>query len=86
MMAGTEGSGRQTGTQEAKATSGTRTPRGRKPPPPPRPSASARRRLTVGLLVFVVFAALVVAGLALDEFQSVLANAATICLSCIGIQ
>ena len=37
-------------------------------------------------LVFVIFAALIVAGLAFDEFGTVLANAATICLSCIGIQ
>ena len=34
---------------------------------------------------FVVFAAFVAAGLALDEFRTVLANAITICLSCIGI-
>ena len=32
-----------------------------------------------------VFAALVVAGLVLDEFRSVLANAVNVCLSCIGI-
>ena len=32
-----------------------------------------------------VFAALLAAGLALDEFRSALANAITICLSCIGI-
>jgi hypothetical protein len=37
-------------------------------------------------LLFVIFAGLIVAGLALDEFGTVLANAATICLSCIGIQ
>ena len=36
-------------------------------------------------LLLVVFAAMIAAGLALDEFRSVLANAATICLSCIGI-
>jgi hypothetical protein len=36
-------------------------------------------------LSLVIFAALVAAGLGLDEFRSVLANAATICLSCIGI-
>jgi hypothetical protein len=35
-------------------------------------------------LVFLVFAALIVAGLAFDEFATVLTNAATICLSCIG--
>jgi hypothetical protein len=33
----------------------------------------------------VVFAGLLVAGLCFDEFGTVLANAITICLSCIGI-
>jgi hypothetical protein len=33
----------------------------------------------------VAFAGLLVAGLCLDEFGAVLANAITICLSCIGI-
>lgn len=33
----------------------------------------------------LVFAAFIVAGLAIDEFRSVLANAINICLSCIGI-
>ena len=33
----------------------------------------------------VVFAALVAAGLSLDEFRTAVANAITICLSCIGI-
>ncbi len=32
-----------------------------------------------------VFVALVVAGLVLGEFRSVLANAVNVCLSCIGI-
>lgn len=36
-------------------------------------------------LLLLAFAALVAAGLVLDEFRSVLANAATVCLSCIGI-
>lgn len=36
-------------------------------------------------LVLAVFVAMVAAGLAFDEFRSVLANAATICLDCIGI-
>jgi hypothetical protein len=36
-------------------------------------------------LVLAWFIALLAAGLALDEFRSVLANAVTICLSCIGI-
>jgi hypothetical protein len=36
-------------------------------------------------LVLAVFIALTAAGLAFDEFRSVLANAITICLSCIGI-
>jgi hypothetical protein len=36
-------------------------------------------------LVLACFIALLAAGLALDEFRSVLANAVTICLSCIGI-
>jgi hypothetical protein len=35
--------------------------------------------------VLAVFVAMVAAGLAFDEFRSVLANAVTICLSCIGI-
>ena len=47
---------------------------------------ASRLRSYLPYLVFVIFAALIVAGLALDEFASVLANAATICLSCIGIQ
>ncbi len=46
----------------------------------------SRLRLYVPLVVFVIFLGLIVAGLALDEFASVLANAATICLSCIGIE
>jgi hypothetical protein len=36
-------------------------------------------------VVLACFIALLAAGLALDEFRFVLANAATICLSCIGI-
>jgi hypothetical protein len=47
---------------------------------------ASRLRGYLPYLVFVIFAALIVAGLAFDEFASVLANAATICLSCIGIQ
>jgi len=35
--------------------------------------------------VLIVFAALLVAGLLFGEFRDVLANAANICLSCIGI-
>jgi hypothetical protein len=42
------------------------------------------RRLTA-YLTLVVFAAFLAAGLGLDEFRSVLSNAITICLSCIGI-
>ena len=54
-----------------------RTSRERRPPRP---------RLYISLFVFVVFVALIVAGLLLEEFQVVLANATTICLSCIGIR
>jgi len=36
-------------------------------------------------LVLAVFVAMVIAGLAFGEFRTVLVNAATICLSCIGI-
>lgn len=36
-------------------------------------------------LTLAFFVAMVAAGLAFDEFRSVLANAVTICLSCIGI-
>ncbi len=36
-------------------------------------------------IALVVFAALLVAGVSFDEFRSALANAVTICLSCIGI-
>jgi hypothetical protein len=39
----------------------------------------------VPYLVLAVFVATTVVGLAFDEFRSVLANAITICLSCIGI-
>jgi len=42
------------------------------------------RRIT-GYALVGFFAALIGAGLALDEFRTVLANAITICLSCIGI-
>ncbi len=47
---------------------------------------ASRLRGYLPYLVFIIFAALVVAGLAFDEFGTVWANAATICLSCIGIQ
>ena len=47
---------------------------------------SARSRDYLPYLVFVVFAALFGAGLLMDEFRSVLANAVNVCLSCIGIQ
>lgn len=44
---------------------------------------------TMGLrwsyLVIFAFIVLLVVGLSLGEFRAVLANAATICLSCIGI-
>jgi hypothetical protein len=36
-------------------------------------------------LSLLVFAALLAAGLSLDEFRTVLVNAITICLDCIGI-
>ena len=36
-------------------------------------------------LSLVVFAALLAAGLSLDEFRAAVANAINICLSCIGI-
>lgn len=36
-------------------------------------------------LSLAVFVALLAAGLSLDEFRTVLGNAITICLSCIGI-
>ena len=54
----------------------------------PSPARESGRvsRLLLPLLLFVLFAVLIVAGLAFDEFASVLANAATICLSCIGIE
>jgi len=42
------------------------------------------RRYT-GYLVLVVFAVLFAVGLSLDEFRTALANAITVCLSCIGI-
>jgi hypothetical protein len=42
------------------------------------------RRITP-YLVLTVFAAMIVVGLAFGEFRTVLANAITICLSCIGI-
>jgi hypothetical protein len=38
-----------------------------------------------GYLLLVLFAGLLAAGLSLDEFRTALANAVTICLSCIGI-
>ncbi len=47
---------------------------------------STRPRDYLPYVIFVVFAALVGAGLALGEFRSVLANAVNVCLSCIGIQ
>jgi hypothetical protein len=36
-------------------------------------------------VILAVFIAITVVGLAFDEFRSVLANAITICLNCIGI-
>lgn len=45
----------------------------------------SRPRLWLPCVVFVIFAGLLVAGLLLGEFRDVLANAANICLSCIGI-
>ncbi len=39
----------------------------------------------VSYLSLVVFVAMLAAGLSLDEFRTALANAITICLSCIGI-
>lgn len=43
-------------------------------------------RRYVPYISLVVFAALLVAGLCLDEWRTVLANAITVCLSCIGIE
>jgi hypothetical protein len=39
----------------------------------------------VPYLVLILFIALTAIGLAFDEFRTALANAITICLSCIGI-
>lgn len=36
-------------------------------------------------MVFIIFAALLAAGLLFGEFRDVLANAVNICFSCIGI-
>jgi hypothetical protein len=44
----------------------------------------AMKRL-VPYVVLALFVALTAVGLAFDEFRLVLANAITICLSCIGI-
>jgi hypothetical protein len=43
-------------------------------------------RALLPYVVLVVFVALTVAGLWLGEFRDVLVNAATVCLSCIGIE
>ena len=42
-------------------------------------------RKYAGWLSFVIFVAVVVAGLSMGEFRTLLANAVTICLNCIGI-
>ena len=42
------------------------------------------RRLS-GYASLAIFVALLLAGIFLDEFRSVLVNAANVCLSCIGI-
>ena len=42
-------------------------------------------RRPAAYISLVVFAGLVAAGLFLDEFRTVVVNAITICLSCIGI-
>ena len=43
-------------------------------------------RRYVAYVSFVVFTGLLVAGLVFDEFAAALANAITVCLSCIGIE
>ncbi len=42
-----------------------------------------RRKLSI--ILFCFFLAVMIAGLALGEFSSVLEKAITVCLSCIGI-
>ena len=44
-----------------------------------------RGRRYAAYISLAVFAGLLIAGLCFDEFGTVLANAITICLSCIGI-
>ena len=58
--------------------------RGRMSAPRPRPRRGRGRRYAA-YISLAVFAGLLIAGLCFDEFGTVLANAITICLSCIGI-
>jgi hypothetical protein len=43
------------------------------------------KRRKLPLLLFVLFVVIMIAGLSIGEYSSVLEKAITICLSCIGI-